>query len=210
MSSTVFKKSSCELNLHGDTALHRQREMWGKSRTHKCQMPGFSLFYCQALTAKSETVAYSLIRCCFMSCEGTASVWSTHGFPLEHFTRMFSQSKNSLKEDLKQIWHVISAQNEVQHMSSEDGALKALKATRSFFSTTYNVAQVFPSWGVDVICSSALKSSPSKKGRVSLMVPKCAGPGAAWSASQLPCERDENIYDLRGARSFPTLEDEGK
>ncbi|XP_029355648.1 phosphatidylinositol 4-phosphate 5-kinase type-1 gamma isoform X2 [Echeneis naucrates] len=58
--------------------------------------------------------------------------------------------------------------------------------------------------------SSSLKSSPSKKGRVSLMVPKCSGPGAAWSASQLPCERDENIYDLRGARSFPTLEDEGR
>ncbi|XP_078141711.1 phosphatidylinositol 4-phosphate 5-kinase type-1 gamma [Centroberyx gerrardi] len=58
--------------------------------------------------------------------------------------------------------------------------------------------------------SSSLKSSPSKKGRVSLTVPKYAGPGAAWSASQLPSERDENIYDLRGARSFPTLEDEGR
>ncbi|KAM8875809.1 phosphatidylinositol 4-phosphate 5-kinase type-1 gamma isoform 3-T3 [Spinachia spinachia] len=58
--------------------------------------------------------------------------------------------------------------------------------------------------------SSSLKSSPSKKGRVSLSVPKCAGPGAAWSASQLPSERDENIYDLRGARSFPTLEDDGR
>nr|XP_057930264.1 phosphatidylinositol 4-phosphate 5-kinase type-1 gamma isoform X3 [Doryrhamphus excisus] len=58
--------------------------------------------------------------------------------------------------------------------------------------------------------SSSLKSSPSKKGRVSLTVPKCGGPGAAWSASQLTSERDENIYDLRGARSFPTLEDEGK
>ncbi|KAM4739536.1 phosphatidylinositol 4-phosphate 5-kinase type-1 gamma isoform 2-T2 [Anableps anableps] len=58
--------------------------------------------------------------------------------------------------------------------------------------------------------SSSLKSSPSKKGRVSLTVPKCAGPGAAWSASQLTSERDENIYDLRGARSFPTLEDEGR
>lgn len=57
---------------------------------------------------------------------------------------------------------------------------------------------------------TALKSSPSKKGRVSLTVPKCGGPGAAWSASQLPSERDENIYDLRGARSFPTLEDEGE
>ncbi|XP_008405484.1 phosphatidylinositol 4-phosphate 5-kinase type-1 gamma isoform X3 [Poecilia reticulata] len=58
--------------------------------------------------------------------------------------------------------------------------------------------------------SSSLKSSPSKKGRVSLSVPKCTGPGAAWSASQLASERDENIYDLRGARSFPTLEDEGR
>ncbi|KAF7664922.1 hypothetical protein LDENG_00162250 [Lucifuga dentata] len=58
--------------------------------------------------------------------------------------------------------------------------------------------------------SSSLKSSPSKKGRVLLTVPKCGGPGAAWSASQLMSERDENIYDLRGARSFPTLEDEGR
>uniref|UniRef100_A0A3P8V7C0 Phosphatidylinositol-4-phosphate 5-kinase type 1 gamma n=1 Tax=Cynoglossus semilaevis TaxID=244447 RepID=A0A3P8V7C0_CYNSE len=58
--------------------------------------------------------------------------------------------------------------------------------------------------------SSSLKSSPSKKGRVSLMVPKSTGPGAAWSASQLLSERDENIYDLRGAHSFPTLEDEGR
>ncbi|KAK7889231.1 hypothetical protein WMY93_024791 [Mugilogobius chulae] len=49
--------------------------------------------------------------------------------------------------------------------------------------------------------SSSLKSSPSKKGRVSLTVP---------SNNQLPSERDENIYDLRGARSFPTLEDEGR
>uniref|UniRef100_A0A8C5B6D3 PIPK domain-containing protein n=1 Tax=Gadus morhua TaxID=8049 RepID=A0A8C5B6D3_GADMO len=58
--------------------------------------------------------------------------------------------------------------------------------------------------------SSSLKSSPSKKGRVSLSVPKYAGPGAAWSTSQLGSDRDENIYDLRGARSFPTLEDEGR
>uniref|UniRef100_A0A8B9KAI1 Phosphatidylinositol-4-phosphate 5-kinase, type I, gamma a n=1 Tax=Astyanax mexicanus TaxID=7994 RepID=A0A8B9KAI1_ASTMX len=58
--------------------------------------------------------------------------------------------------------------------------------------------------------STSLKSSPSKRGRGSLAVPKHSGPGAAWSASQLPCERDENIYDLRGARSFPTLEDEGR
>ncbi|XP_066551237.1 phosphatidylinositol 4-phosphate 5-kinase type-1 gamma isoform X2 [Amia ocellicauda] len=58
--------------------------------------------------------------------------------------------------------------------------------------------------------NSSLKSSPSKKGRVALMVPKYTGPGAAFSACQLPSERDENIYDLRGARSFPTLEDEGR
>uniref|UniRef100_A0A674DJM7 Phosphatidylinositol-4-phosphate 5-kinase type 1 gamma n=1 Tax=Salmo trutta TaxID=8032 RepID=A0A674DJM7_SALTR len=58
--------------------------------------------------------------------------------------------------------------------------------------------------------SSSLKSSPIKKGRVGLTVTKYTGPGAAWSASQLPSERDNNIYDLRGARSFPTLEDEGR
>lgn len=56
---------------------------------------------------------------------------------------------------------------------------------------------------------SALRSSPSKRGRGSLAMPKYSGPGAAWSISQLPSERDDNIYDLRGARSFPTLEDEG-
>lgn len=55
----------------------------------------------------------------------------------------------------------------------------------------------------------ALKSSPSKRGRGGLAVGKYCGPGAAWSASQLPFMRDENIYDLRGARSFPTLEDDG-
>lgn len=42
-----------------------------------------------------------------------------------------------------------------------------------------------------------------------MTVPKCTGPSAAWSACQLPSGRDENIYDLRGAHSFPTLEDEG-
>ncbi|KAI4881710.1 hypothetical protein NFI96_031361, partial [Prochilodus magdalenae] len=57
--------------------------------------------------------------------------------------------------------------------------------------------------------SSSLKSSPSKKGRVALTVVKHSGPGAAWSASQLPSERDQNIYDLRGARSFPVLENDG-
>lgn len=55
----------------------------------------------------------------------------------------------------------------------------------------------------------ALKSSPSKKSRSALAVPKHSGPGAAWSASQLPSERDHHIYDLRGARSFPVLENDG-
>ncbi|XP_043089362.1 phosphatidylinositol 4-phosphate 5-kinase type-1 gamma-like, partial [Puntigrus tetrazona] len=55
-----------------------------------------------------------------------------------------------------------------------------------------------------------LKSSPSKRGRGGLAAAKYSGPGAAWSASQLPFVRDENIFDLRGARSFPTLEDDGR
>ncbi|XP_046713862.1 phosphatidylinositol 4-phosphate 5-kinase type-1 gamma isoform X1 [Silurus meridionalis] len=58
--------------------------------------------------------------------------------------------------------------------------------------------------------STSLKSSPSKRGRGGLVVPKYSGPGAAWSISQLPSERDDSIFDLRGARSFPTLEDEGR
>ncbi|XP_056112462.1 phosphatidylinositol 4-phosphate 5-kinase type-1 gamma isoform X2 [Rhinichthys klamathensis goyatoka] len=58
--------------------------------------------------------------------------------------------------------------------------------------------------------TSSLKSSPSKRGRGGLAVGKYGGPGAAWSASQLPFVRDENIYDLRGARSFPTLDDDGR
>ncbi|XP_078411870.1 phosphatidylinositol 4-phosphate 5-kinase type-1 gamma [Cetorhinus maximus] len=57
--------------------------------------------------------------------------------------------------------------------------------------------------------TTALKSSPSKKGRASLPVPKYIGPGQAFSASQIPTEDDDKRYDLRGARSFPTLEDEG-
>lgn len=56
---------------------------------------------------------------------------------------------------------------------------------------------------------TALKSSPSKKGRASLPVPKYVGPGQAFSASQIPTEDDEKRCDLRGARSFPTLEDDG-
>ncbi|XP_077078242.1 phosphatidylinositol-4-phosphate 5-kinase, type I, gamma b isoform X4 [Siphateles boraxobius] len=59
------------------------------------------------------------------------------------------------------------------------------------------------------LVSPALKASPAKKGRVALNVPKLSGPGSAWSASQFPSERDQNIYDLRGARSFPVLENDG-
>ena len=35
-------------------------------------------------------------------------------------------------------------------------------------------------------------------------------PTAAFSASQIPSEREDAQYDLRGARSYPTLEDEGE
>ncbi|XP_072338792.1 phosphatidylinositol 4-phosphate 5-kinase type-1 gamma-like isoform X2 [Scyliorhinus torazame] len=57
--------------------------------------------------------------------------------------------------------------------------------------------------------ATALKSSPSKKGRTSLPVPKYMGPGQAFSASQIPTEDEDRRYDLRGAKSFPSLEDEG-
>ncbi|XP_075031557.1 phosphatidylinositol 4-phosphate 5-kinase type-1 gamma isoform X3 [Calonectris borealis] len=56
--------------------------------------------------------------------------------------------------------------------------------------------------------NSSLKSSPSKKGRSALLAVKTAGPTAAFSASQLPSEKDETQYDLRAARSYPTLDDE--
>lgn len=58
-------------------------------------------------------------------------------------------------------------------------------------------------------CPAALKSSPSKKGRGALLAVKPLGPTAAFSASQIPSEREDAQYDLRGARSYPTLEDEG-
>nr|XP_020824856.1 phosphatidylinositol 4-phosphate 5-kinase type-1 gamma isoform X6 [Phascolarctos cinereus] len=58
--------------------------------------------------------------------------------------------------------------------------------------------------------NSSLKSSPSKKGRTTLVTVKPPGPTAAFSASQIPSEREETHYDLRGARSYPTLEDEGR
>ncbi|XP_010132560.1 PREDICTED: phosphatidylinositol 4-phosphate 5-kinase type-1 gamma, partial [Buceros rhinoceros silvestris] len=58
--------------------------------------------------------------------------------------------------------------------------------------------------------NSSLKSSPSKKGRSALLAVKTAGPTAAFSASQLPSDKDETQYDLRAARSYPTLDDEGR
>ncbi|XP_063770908.1 phosphatidylinositol 4-phosphate 5-kinase type-1 gamma isoform X3 [Pseudophryne corroboree] len=56
----------------------------------------------------------------------------------------------------------------------------------------------------------SLKSSPSKKGRSTLLVPRLMGPSAAFSAGQIPTEREEGKYDLRGTRSYPTLEDDGR
>ncbi|XP_058279604.1 phosphatidylinositol 4-phosphate 5-kinase type-1 gamma isoform X10 [Hirundo rustica] len=56
--------------------------------------------------------------------------------------------------------------------------------------------------------NSSLKSSPSKKGRSALLAVKTAGPTAAFSASQLASEKDDTQYDLRAARSYPTLDDE--
>ncbi|XP_048844879.1 phosphatidylinositol 4-phosphate 5-kinase type-1 gamma-like isoform X2 [Brienomyrus brachyistius] len=58
--------------------------------------------------------------------------------------------------------------------------------------------------------NSSLKCSPSKKGRGVLAVPHHAGPGSVWSASQMPYDQDDDTFDLRGARSFPTLEDDGR
>lgn len=59
------------------------------------------------------------------------------------------------------------------------------------------------------LLTAALKSSPSKKGRSALLAVKMPGPTAAFSASQIPSEKDEAQYDLRAARSYPTLDDEG-
>ncbi|CAH2292247.1 phosphatidylinositol 4-phosphate 5-kinase type-1 gamma isoform X1 [Pelobates cultripes] len=58
--------------------------------------------------------------------------------------------------------------------------------------------------------TSSLKSSPSKKGRSNLLAPRPIGPSAAFSAGQIPTEQDEVRYDLRGARSYPTLEDDNR
>ncbi|KAJ6655213.1 hypothetical protein lerEdw1_005691 [Lerista edwardsae] len=51
--------------------------------------------------------------------------------------------------------------------------------------------------------SSSLKSSPSKKGRSALLAVKPPGPMAAFSASQIPSEKDEAQYDLRGGPELP-------
>ncbi|XP_059726133.1 phosphatidylinositol 4-phosphate 5-kinase type-1 gamma isoform X6 [Haemorhous mexicanus] len=56
--------------------------------------------------------------------------------------------------------------------------------------------------------NSSLKSSPSKKGRSALLAVKTVGPTAAFSASQLASDKDDTQYDLRAARSYPTLDDE--
>ncbi|KAM4708100.1 phosphatidylinositol 4-phosphate 5-kinase type-1 gamma isoform 2-T2 [Discoglossus pictus] len=62
-----------------------------------------------------------------------------------------------------------------------------------------------------VFCkTSSLKSSPSKKGRTALLASRPIGPSAAFSAGQIPTEEEEGKYDLRGARSYPTLEDESR
>ncbi|XP_041417006.1 phosphatidylinositol 4-phosphate 5-kinase type-1 gamma isoform X1 [Xenopus laevis] len=58
--------------------------------------------------------------------------------------------------------------------------------------------------------TSSLKSSPSKKGRSALLVPRPLGTSTAFSAGQIPTEQEDGKYDLRIARSFPTLEDEGR
>ncbi|KAG9480662.1 hypothetical protein GDO78_012238 [Eleutherodactylus coqui] len=58
--------------------------------------------------------------------------------------------------------------------------------------------------------ASSLKSSPSKKGRSALLASRPLGPSAAFSAGQIPTEQDEGKYDLRGVRSYPTLEDDGR
>ncbi|XP_073541145.1 phosphatidylinositol 4-phosphate 5-kinase type-1 gamma isoform X2 [Phyllobates terribilis] len=58
--------------------------------------------------------------------------------------------------------------------------------------------------------TSSLKSSPSKKGRSTVLAPRPLGPTAAFSAGQIPTERDEGKYDLRGVRSYPTLENDAR
>ncbi|XP_077331806.1 phosphatidylinositol 4-phosphate 5-kinase type-1 gamma isoform X1 [Lithobates pipiens] len=58
--------------------------------------------------------------------------------------------------------------------------------------------------------TSSLKSSPSKKGRSALLAPHSIGPSSACSAGQISVEQEEGQYELRGASSCPTLDDNGR
>lgn len=99
--------------------------------------------------------------------------------------------------------HLLLKHHRISTLGLHDPATLLKDLTSSFFICTLK----------NVLLSSftlALKSSPSKKSRSALTVPRYSGPGAAWSASQLPSERDHHIFDLRGARSFPVLENDGR
>ncbi|XP_018420852.1 PREDICTED: phosphatidylinositol 4-phosphate 5-kinase type-1 gamma [Nanorana parkeri] len=58
--------------------------------------------------------------------------------------------------------------------------------------------------------TSSLKSSPSKKGRSALLAPHSIGPSSACSAGQILVEHEEGQYELHGASSCPTLDDNGR
>ncbi|XP_040178257.1 phosphatidylinositol 4-phosphate 5-kinase type-1 gamma isoform X4 [Rana temporaria] len=58
--------------------------------------------------------------------------------------------------------------------------------------------------------TSSLKSSPSKKGRSALLAPHSIGPSLACSAGQISVQQEEGQYELRGASSCPTLDDNGR